>query len=195
MKSLLALAGALTIAFISPVFAGGHIIWNAVPEQSRVAFGSVKKDTVGEVHHFNNVSGIVKEKGEMAITIDLSSVATNIDIRNERMGKFVFQENKATAVITGQIDMDEVNDMAVGDTKVVEIEAKLTFAGIENEIEANMLVARLSENKVLVTTEDFIMLSTEDLGIDAGIDKLMELAKLPGITRVTPVAIRMVFKK
>ena len=58
-----------------------------------------------------------------------------------------------------------------------------------------MLVARLSENSVLVTTADFIMLSTEDLGINAGIDKLMTLAKLPGITRVTPVSVRMVFNK
>ena len=39
------------------------------------------------------------------------------------------------------------------------------------------------------------MVSTDELGIDAGIDKLMELAGLPGITRVAPVTIRMVFEK
>ena len=179
----------------TPVWAGGHITWTADPTQSRVAFGSVKKDTVGEVHHFNTLSGTVKEKGAMTLTIDLASLQTNIDIRNERMQKHVFQEGKATATITGEIDMEELNSMAVGDTRVIEIEATLNFLGAENEVEANMLVARLGENKVLVTTEDFIMVSTEDLGIDPGVDMLQKLAKLSGITRVTPVAVRAVFTK
>lgn len=195
MKLLKSLVCATAFMMATPVFAGGHITWNSVQEESRIAFGSIKKNTTGEVHHFNNVTGVVKEKGEMVLTVDLSSVETNIDIRNERMTKHVFLEGKATATITGQIDMDEVNSLKPGETKVLEVEVNLKFAGVENEVEANMLVARLSENRVLVSTEDFIMLSTEDLGIDAGIDQLMKLAKLPGITRVTPIAVRMVFQK
>jgi len=195
MKLLSSLAVAAALMVATPATAGGHITWNSVDAESRVAFGSVKKNSVGEVHHFNKVSGMVKEKGEMAITIDLSSVATNIDIRDERMAKHVFQDGKATAVITGNIDMEEVDSMKPGETKVIEIEANLAFAGVDSEIEAEMLVARLSEDRVLVSTADFIMLSTEDLGITAGVDMLKKLAKLPGITRVTPVAIRMVFQK
>ncbi len=195
MKLVKSIFCAAALMVTTPVFAGGHITWNSVEAESRIAFGSVKKNTTGEVHHFNKVTGVVKEKGEMVITVDLSSVETNIDIRNERITKHVFQEGKATAVITGQLDMSEVDSMKPGEIKVVEVEVNLSFAGIENEVEANMLVARLSENRVLVTTEDFIMVSTEDLGIDAGVDQLMNLAKLSGITRVTPVAVRMVFQK
>ena len=58
-----------------------------------------------------------------------------------------------------------------------------------------MLVAPLSPNRVLVTTSDFIFVSTADLGIDEGVDMLMSLAKLPGITRTTPISVRMVFEK
>lgn len=195
MKILSGLAFAAALMTATVASAGGHITWKSVDSESRVAFGSVKKNVAGEVHHFEKVTGVVKEKGDMVITIDLGSVQTNIDIRNERMAEHVFQKGKATAAITGVIDMSEVNALKPGETKVIEIEAKLTFAGVENEIDAEMLVARLSEDRVLVTTADFIMLSTEDLGIDAGVDKLMKLAKLPGITRVTPVAIRMVFQK
>ena len=195
MKIVVAFAWAVLLATLSPAFAGGHITWTADPEQSRIAFGSIKSDTNGEVHHFNKISGVVKEKGEMALTVDLASVQTNIDIRNERMTKHVFQDGKATAVITGQIDMDEVNALKPGETKVMEVTVELAFAGVKNEIDAEMLVARLSDNKVLVTTADFVMVSTDDLGIDKGIDELMKLAKLPGITRVTPVAIRAIFTK
>jgi len=183
---------ATSLLLSNPAFAGG---WKSVDAESSIAFGSIKKDTVGEVHHFTKVNGTVSKEGKLSINIDLASVQTNIDIRNERMTNHVFQEGKATATLSGEIDMSEVDNLKVGETRIMEIEAVLSFVGIENDIEANMLVARLSENRVLVSTADFIMLSTEDLEIDAGINKLMELAKLPGITRVTPVSARMVFEK
>ena len=192
MKLLSKAVVAASLMLATPAFAGG---WKSVDAESSVAFGSIKSDTVGEVHHFTKVSGTVSDAGKLNINIDLASIETNIDIRNERMGEHVFQAGKATATLSGEIDMEEVNSLKTGETKIIEIQATLSFAGIDNDIDANMLVARLDENRVLVTTSDFIMLSTEDLGIDAGINKLMELASLPGITRVTPVSARMVFEK
>ncbi|MFK8033735.1 MAG: YceI family protein [Hyphomicrobiales bacterium] len=195
MRILTGLICATSLLVTAPAFAGGHSTWKSVPEESSIAFGSVKKDTVGEVHHFETVNGTVADSGEISITIDLASVETNIDIRNERIAKHVFQDGAATAVISGTIGMEEVNALKAGETAIVDIEAKLAFAGGETDIEAEMLVARLSENRVLVTTADFIMMPTADLGIDEGVNMLMKLAKLPGITRVTPVAVRLVFQK
>ncbi len=191
MKLLSRTIVATSLLFAAPAFAE---TWKSVDSESIVAFGSIKKNTVGEVHHFTKVNGTVSDSGELKINIDLASIQTNIDIRNERMGEHVFA-GKVTATLSGEIDMNEVNTMKIGETKIMEIEATLSLVGIENDIDANMLVARLGENRVLVTTADFIMLSTEDLEIDTGINKLMELAKLPGITRVTPVSARMVFEK
>ena len=111
------------------------------------------------------------------------------------MLEHVFQAGKAKAMVAGEIDLDEVKDLKPGDTSIVDFEGVLAFAGVNVDVEAEMLVARLAENRVLVSTADFIMVSTEDLGIDAGINQLMSLAKLPGITRVTPVAVRVVFEK
>lgn len=195
MKIFTGLLCAASLFVAVPALAGGHSTWTSVPEESSVAFGSVKKDVVGEVHHFETVSGTVADGGEISITIDLASIETNIDIRNERMAKHVFQDGTATAVISGMIDMEEVNALQPGETALVDFEAKLAFAGGETDIEAEMLVVRLTENRVLVTTADFIMVPTADLGIDAGVDMLMKLAKLPSITRVTPVSVRMVFQK
>ncbi|EFL87471.1 YceI family protein [Ahrensia sp. R2A130] len=183
------------MAITAPIHAGGHANWTSVDDSSRIAFGSIKSNETGEVHHFNKVSGTVSEAGELRIDIDLSSVETNIDIRNERMGKLVFQEGKATATITGELDMEEMKNLKPGDTSIMEVTGTLKFLGAENDFDAEMIVARLTENRVLVANADFIMVSTEDLGINEGIDTLMKLAKLPGITRVTPVAVRMVFEK
>ena len=187
------LGGAALAALIAaPAMAAG---WTTVDDQSSVAFGSIKSDTVGEVHHFERVKGTVAEDGKLMLDIDLASAQTNIDIRNERIAKLLFQEGKATARLVGEIDMDEVSALGVGETALVDIEGVLAFGGLDADIEATMLVARLAEDRVLVTTADFIMLETADLGIDAGVDQLMELAGLPGITRVTPIAARLVFEK
>ena len=189
-----ALIGAASILTTGIANAGGHAAWTSVGDQSSIAFGSIKKDVAGEVNHFENVMATVSEDGKVEIKIDLTSLETNIDIRNERMAEHVFKGN-AEATIVGEIDMDEVKEIAPGDTGLVDIEAVLMLAGLEVEIEAEMLVAPLSPNRVLVTTSDFIFVSTADLGIDEGVDMLMSLAKLPGITRTTPISVRMVFEK
>ncbi|MBO9401123.1 YceI family protein [Shimia sp. R9_3] len=194
MKAFLKTA-AVVMAFAGPAFAGGHETWKTVDDESLIAFGSIKKNTVGEVHTFEGLSGSVNEKGAVSLAIELSSVETNIDIRNERMMEHVFKAADAVAELKGEIDFDEVHDLEIGATTVVDFEGTLGLAGVSADVEAELFVARLSEDRVLVTTSDMIMLSTADLGIDAGVDKLMELASLPGITRVTPVSVRMVFEK
>lgn len=193
MKTIFASIAAIALS-TGAALAGGHG-WKSVADQSVVAFGSIKKNTVGEVHHFTSVSGSVHDDGAVKVDIDLASLETNIDIRNERMMKHVFQNGAATATLAGEVDMDDVTSLAVGEVGMADFEGVLSLGGIDADVEAEMVVARLAENRVMVSTADFIMLSTADLGITAGVDKLMELAKLPGITRVTPVSIRMVFEK
>ncbi|WP_240336716.1 YceI family protein [Tropicibacter sp. Alg240-R139] len=197
MKHLTRLATAATLMTTLATFAhaGGHANWTAVPDQSSLAFGSIKKDTVGEVHHFEDVTGTVSEAGALAISINLGSVETYIDVRNERMIEHVFKAADARATLAGDVDMEALNALEVGETTLTDFEGVLSLGGREAEVEAEILVARLTEDRVLVTTASMIMLSTADLGMDQGIDTLMKLAKLPGITRVTPITVRMVFEK
>jgi len=108
------------------------------------------------------------------------------------MNEHVFGGN-ASAMLTAQIDMDELKGIAVGGMSTIDVEGALEFLGQSVDIESEMFVVRVSETQVVVTTNDMLFVSTEDLGISAGIDKLMELAKLPGITRTAPVTVRMVF--
>ena len=166
--------------------------WTLDGENSRIAFGSVKKDNIGEVHTFEQLSGAVNADGSVKVDIDLASVQTNIDIRNERMNKHVFG-GAATATLDAQIDMSEMKALTVGGMATIDVEGALGFLGQSIDVETEMFVIRVSETQVVVTTNDMLFVSTEDLGISAGIDKLMELAKLPGITRTSPVTVRMVF--
>jgi len=127
--------------------------------------------------------------------IDLSSVETFVEIRNERMIKWVFDAAHPTATLEAQIDPCDVTGLDPGDTATVTIDGTLTLNGKALPVEADMFVTRLSENKVMITTDEMIMLSMADAGTDSGISKLMALANLPGITRVSPVSLRFVFTK
>ena len=198
MKSYLcraALAAAIILGVSSPTLAGGHIKWAVDSENSQVSFGSIKKGKVGEVHTFSELSGEVSEKGDAKIEIATSSLETNIDIRNERMMKWVFDAASPTISLAAKLDMDEVSALAVGGTTVVDVEGTLTLNGKAVDIEIEMFVARLADDKVLATSASMTMVSMADLGVDDGITKLMEVAKLPSISRASPVTIRIVFSR
>lgn len=168
--------------------------WTLDTEASRMAFGSVKNGYVGEVHTFEGLTGSVSRDGAVSIDIPLSGVSTNIDIRNERMAEFVFA-NAPTATLTAALDMDALKSMRAGDTKVMELDATLSLLGNDVDVFTEVFVVRTSPRDVMVTTNDMVMLATDELGIDAGIDKLQELAGLESITRVTPVNARFMFSR
>ncbi|MEO0370213.1 MAG: YceI family protein [Pseudomonadota bacterium] len=167
--------------------------WTLDGAASKLAFGSVKNAYTGEVHSFGGLSGSVKD-GQAAISIDLASVETWIDIRNERMVEHVFN-NIPDATINAEIDMSAIEGLAEGDTAVVDFEGTIGLLGNEVDVFTEVFVARMTGDKVLVTTNEMVMIATDELGLDAGIDKLQEIAGLDSITRSVPVTIRLVFDK
>lgn len=167
--------------------------WTISPDNSKVAFGSVKKNAVGESHHFSGVSGGVKD-GVATIEIDLASVETYIDIRNERMAEFVFS-GMGPAKLTAPVDVAALEDLKPGQMMTMDIEGTLTLGPVTADIEASVYAVRLSETRSLIATDEMIWVSTEELGVDAGVDELKRLAELSGITRASPVTFRLVFDK
>lgn len=166
--------------------------WTLDGGASNLSFGSIKNNWNGEVHSFSGLTGSVSKDGAVDINIDLTTVETNIDIRNERMLEHVFKAAKS-AKITAQIDMAEVNGLAVGESKVLDVEGSVDVVGTGVDLDAQMFVMRVSEGKALVSTNGMIFLDVEEAGLNAGVDKLMELAGLDGITRSSPVTMRLMF--
>lgn len=181
---------AAAIAF-APALASA---WTLETDTSTVAFGSIKNDYVGEAHTFTDISGSVSDEGMVEIGVNLASVSTNIDIRNERMIAYVFGD-AATATITAIVDLAAMEEMAVGDSAVMEMDATLSFLGAETPFYLNMFVMRLDENRVMASSNAPTYLPTYDLGIDGGIDSLQEIAGLDSITRVTPLTARLIFSR
>lgn len=172
--------------------AGGHAAWSLDAEMSAVSFGSIKNDYTGESHGFESISGLVTEDGAVSVVLDLASVQTNIDIRNERMIEHVFGD-AATAELTAMIDMAAMEALAVGDAITTEVDGTLMLLGGEVPLYVNMFILRIAEDQVLAVTDGMVFVSTEEAGVDAGVSILQELAGLDSITRVFPVSMRLMF--
>ena len=56
-----------------------------VADTSGIQFVSIKNNTIGEVSHFDMISGTVGDQGAVEVRVALDSVETNIGIRNDRM--------------------------------------------------------------------------------------------------------------
>lgn len=184
---------ATMIAMSGPALAAS---WSVATDDSKVVFGSIKAGSAGESHQFSGVSGGVDASGRVEVAIDVTTVDTDIDIRDERMLEHVLRPEKfPKATLTAKIDLDSLSEMAPGEIAQVPTEATLAFLGREIPLTTTLFVAPLTNDRVLVTTDELIMLSTADLGIEKGIDALKEIAGLPSITRASPVSARLVFER
>ncbi len=201
MKNLLlktslvvSLAASLLSAQANAAHHGDHP-WKLAPDHSKITYTSIKKNSVGENNHFKKIDGSIDSNGNVEINIDVTSVETFIGIRNQRTVKHVFDIAAPTATLKAKIDLQKIEALEPGKTMVVDASGELTLSGKSTEVETSIFVARLNNNRFLASTDEMIMIKTADLGIDKGVDKLMELAKLNSITRVAPVSLRMVFDR
>ena len=189
MKHILASTAFASILMCTAAFADG---WVLNPDESQLSFASVKNDYFGEVHSFQTIGGGVSDDGLAEITIDLASVETMIDIRNERMIEHVFG-SIATARLTAEFDMAAMEAIAIGDSAMMEVDAVLSFLGAELDVFTDMYIVRITDTRVMALSNNMVFLETDTAGIDACINVLQELAGLDHISRAVPVTLRFVF--
>lgn len=169
--------------------------WTLNGELSGLSFGSVKKGDVGEVHHFTALKGSVTEAGDVTITVNLESVETWLDIRNERLREFLFETAKfPLATITAKLPADnKLRDTPAGTITTLTVPVTLSLHGKSATFATDLVVARISANRVLVMPGELIMLDANVFDMAKGIQKLMELAELPSISAAVPVTFHLVF--
>ena len=194
LASFIALTFFIGFASFAQAKTGSDWVLNA--EQSYLAYTSIKRSSidVGESQYFKKVSGTVSKNGEVELTINMDSLETNVEQRNERTKEHVFKVKEfPNAMVTADIDMSEFCQMEIGEIRSADIEAKLNLVGVEEHLYIAVNVARLSENKVSVVNRDTVPINASLYGMNAGIDKLVELAGIQSINPIFPVSFYLVF--
>lgn len=170
--------------------------WVLDMENSGLSYGSIKKNSVGESNHFESMEGRITDAGNITLAIDLSSVETWADIRNERMGEFFFQTKIfPMATLSGQVDMAQFKALKVGDQMASDVTFVLDLHGQQQALDAELIIMRLSETRVVVIPSEIMFLYADKFNLIAGLKKLQELVKLPSITPVVPLTFRLTFNQ
>jgi len=167
--------------------------WVIDLEHSQLNFVSIKKVHVAEVHRFNEFQGALNEQGKFKLTIDLTSADTNIKLRDVRLAEFLFDiAHYATAELTGMIDVTDVTDLAIAQSKLLTVDAMLNLHGKEKQIRLNLFLTKLSESKLLLISAQPVLINVADFALVSGVEKLRELAKLPSISYTVPVNFHLI---
>lgn len=170
--------------------------WTLQNDQSRLSYVTVKKAEIAEPNQFETLSGVISENGSAEIVIDLTSVETWIDSRNERMGKFLFEiEDFPKAFARAKLDMAALDTLGVGQRREMDMEFQFDFHGFIKTVEASVFVTRVAVNRVTVSNSAPVIIDGDDYGLTAGLTKLQELAKLPSITPQVAVGFDLMFEK
>ena len=168
--------------------------WQLVNESSQLNFISTKASHIAETHTFGLLSGSIADTGEAQLNVDLASVATGIDIRNERMRTMLF--NVLTfpqAEITTDLDLGEFTSLTGPVVKT--ISAKLSLVGQSTQVHGDVMVVPVNDNTVNVTTVAPIVVNANGLEMVAGIEALREVAGLPSISYSVPVTFSLTFRR
>lgn len=177
----------------SPLAEGDWALDSAASELSYV---SIKADEIAEVNTFEALSGGVTADGAATIAIDLSSVSTGVDIRNERMRDvfFVVADNP-TASVSASLNPSLFDGLAIGDTTGTTFEGMVSLKGVEVPFETTVSVTRVSDNRVLAVSDKPVIVSAGQFGLTDGLAELQALANLPSITPVVPFTFSLAFER
>ena len=180
----------LSILITAPAYSA----WKLDSSKSSLTFVSIKKGTVAENHHFKDFSGGITDNGLANVSIDLSSVDTNIAIRDQRMAEYLFETAKfAQANFSVQLNQNEIDAIASGSSKKMLLKGSLDLHGQQQELTVKVMVLKLSEKNMVVTTLQPIIIKAEDFALVAGVNKLKSLASLPSIAFSVPVSFVLTF--
>jgi len=184
------------ILIVSALFATGPCIaaWSLDNDASQVSFVSVKAGDAGEVHRFTEISGGLTAEGSASVTIQLASVDTLIPLRDERMRELLFQTNLfPIASLSTHIDMDALMAMEPGDSMDMITNVTLDLHGQQISLTAEMIVARLGDHRLMVSSRKPLIVNAASVDLVKGIEALREIANLPSISKAVSVSFVLSF--
>ena len=170
--------------------------WHLNNDTSQVSFVSVKAGDAGEVHRFTEISGTLAADGSASVTIQLASVDTLIPLRDDRMRELLFQTNVfPTASLSTNIDMDVLNAIEPGDSMDISANLMLDLRDQQISLPAEMIVARLGDRKLMVSSRKPVIVNAASVDLVDGIEALREIAGLPSISKAVPVSFVLTFEE
>jgi polyisoprenoid-binding protein YceI len=162
--------------------------WALVAAESYLSFITVKQTDIAEVSSFERFDVQVGVDGNALVNIDLASVATGIDLRDQRVRDYLFEVVSFPAAnVSLAFDIAAASAIAVGAKATMPTSATVSLHGLSVAVATDLEVMRMTADKVVVMPKKPIVLHAADFNMTAGIAYLVELAGLQSISSAVPV--------
>ena len=184
----------LTILCLSVTATLAQADWTLNQTHSDFTFASIKINNVYESHTFNRYEGTISDNGQAVLTLDLGSVRTGIEIRDQRMKTMLFDTVKFPAAqYRLNVDADTLDTLKTGERLQLTVEGTLSLFGMDKKQTAELNIFKLGEHRIQVSTAKPVAVKAADYGLDVGIEALRKIANLPVISTTVPVNFSLIF--
>jgi outer membrane protein OmpA-like peptidoglycan-associated protein len=169
--------------------------WLLNHEASRFYMQTVKANAIFENHRFAGLEGGVSKQGDAVVKIDLTSVASGVDVRDVRMRFLLFETFRfPQAEITAKLDMGQLQEVVSKTRMTYPLKFTLNLHGHVREIETPVTVTRIGEKSVSVASAMPIIINADQFGFVAGIAKLSEAVGGTAIATAASFTFDLVFE-
>lgn len=180
-----------------PVTPPASSAWTLDAARSYLGFLSTKNQHNVEAHSFGSLSGTVLADGTASLVIELDTVETGIDIRNQRMRELLFNTNAnpdATVALELGDHLGQALAMSPGEVMTLAVPAMLELNGEPRELNVSLQVERLAEFTFVVSSAQPVLITADQFGLQSGVDALRQVAGLNAISLAVPVDFALFFK-
>ncbi len=168
--------------------------WALDAAASYLNFVTTKNTHVVEVHNFTRLGGDISSAGVATLTIDLATVNTGIELRDQRMRDLLFQVTTyPTATVTLTLPAGLIANLAVGTTSEINITASLDLHGATQPVATRVSVQKLTSTRLLVQNITPVLISAPDYGLTEGVEALRAAVGIASISKAVPVDFTLVY--
>jgi len=167
--------------------------WVLSSKASTLNFVTTKNAIKTEVQSFQELSGKISNN-IATLNVDLNSVVTGIEIRDERLKKLFFNTPLfPQATVSIDLSSNSISRMKKGDVKKLEVNALLDIHGVKQNVKVQLQVVALDKNKRLVSANQPLIINLQKFELLEEVNELRELARLKSINAAVPVTFNLMY--
>jgi polyisoprenoid-binding protein YceI len=173
LSSKISVAAALLCAAVS-----AQADWTLDGSASSFHYVTSKNAAINEVNSIDGLSGAIADDSA-TLRLDLATVNTAIEVRDQRMRDLVFQVAQfPEAVISVPVDSDVIEGLQTGVPASATYTATVNLHGMTQEVAADLQVIKLDANTLQVNLAKPLLIGAAAFGLTDGVEELRTLAGL-----------------
>ncbi|HWK52799.1 MAG TPA: YceI family protein [Hyphomicrobiales bacterium] len=170
--------------------------WTLDGGASSFHYVTSKNAAVSEVNSITGLSGAIGADDKATLQLDLSTVNTAVEIRDERMRDIVFQvADFPSATISVTVDGEGLEQMQTGMPVSGSYTASVDLHGMTQELEAELEIVKLDANTLQVNLARPLIVNAASFGLQDGVEELRNLAALTTINPNVVVDFSLLYRK